>query len=87
MLLVRGELFSLPRHCLWIFGESKTLEASGTVWKRVVEDAKERECFYNASAEKNLAQAMAISLVEQGQLDDLHDIASLLFGKARWKVC
>lgn len=74
------------RHCLWIFGESKTLVESGTVWKRVVEDAKERGCFYNASAEKNLAQAMAISLVEQGQLDDLHDIASLLFGKARWKV-
>ncbi|CBI22563.3 unnamed protein product, partial [Vitis vinifera] len=74
------------RHCLWIFGESETLVASGTVWKRVVEDAKERGCFYNASAEKNLAQAMAISLVEQGQLDDLHDIASLLFGKARWKV-
>lgn len=77
----------MPRHCLWIFGKSKTLVESGTVWKKVVEDARERGCFYNASEEKNLAQAMAITLVEQGQLDDLHDIASRLFGKARWKVC
>ncbi|GKB75436.1 putative P-loop containing nucleoside triphosphate hydrolase [Tanacetum coccineum] len=45
------------RYCLWILGNGSTLMNSGSIWKRLVVDAKNRGCFYNASEDKNMAQA------------------------------
>ncbi|KAJ0468730.1 putative P-loop containing nucleoside triphosphate hydrolase, DNA2/NAM7 helicase, helicase [Helianthus annuus] len=74
------------RHCLWILGNESTLVNSGTIWKHLVVDAKNRGCFYNASEDKNLVQAARNALAELGQLDSLFSTDSLLFKEAKWQV-
>ncbi|MQL88099.1 hypothetical protein Taro_020656 [Colocasia esculenta] len=37
------------RYCLWILGNARTLINSGSIWAELVQDAKERGCFYNAN--------------------------------------
>ncbi|XP_058179715.1 uncharacterized protein LOC131298335 isoform X3 [Rhododendron vialii] len=75
------------RHCLWILGNGATLINSGSVWKKLVVDAQARSCFFDASDDKNLAQAVAGALVELNQPDVLLAIDSLLFCNTRWKAC
>ncbi|CAL5368945.1 unnamed protein product [Camellia sinensis] len=75
------------RHCLWILGNSATLINSGSVWKKLILDAKSRGCFYDANDDKNLAQAIEGALVELNQVDTLLRIESQLFSNAKWKVC
>ncbi|KAG6656861.1 uncharacterized protein LOC122308314 [Carya illinoinensis] len=74
------------RHCLWILGDEFTLLHSGSVWKKLVLDAKERDCFHRADEDKSLAQAIVASLVELGQFDTLLHSDTLLFREATWKV-
>ncbi|XP_059452744.1 uncharacterized protein LOC132183340 isoform X2 [Corylus avellana] len=74
------------RYCLWILGNGVTLLKSDSVWKKLVIDAKERGCFYDANEDKNLAGAITASLVEFEQLDILLRNDSILFREARWKV-
>ncbi|XP_059451311.1 uncharacterized ATP-dependent helicase C29A10.10c-like [Corylus avellana] len=74
------------RYCLWILGDGGTLLKSDTVWKKLVLDAKQRGCFYDANEDKNLAQAITAALVELEQLDILLNNGSLLFKEAIWKV-
>lgn len=73
------------RHCLWILGNGSTLVNSGSVWKKLVIDAKSRACFYNVQEDKKLALALAGCLIEIGQLDSLV-ARSLLFPEGKWKV-
>lgn len=75
------------RHCLWIFGNEATLRNSGSVWKKLITDAKIRGCIYNAQEDKRLAKAIIAALVDIDQLDISLNIDSLLFEEARWKVC
>ncbi|KAL7223622.1 hypothetical protein ACSBR1_025137 [Camellia fascicularis] len=74
------------RHCLWILGNGATLINSGSVWKKLVVDAKARGCFYDANDDKNLAQAVGGALVELNQLDTILKPGSFLFSNTRWKV-
>ncbi|XP_022007952.1 uncharacterized protein LOC110907253 [Helianthus annuus] len=74
------------RHCLWILGNESTLVNSGTIWKHLVVDAKNRGCFYNAGEDKNVVQAARNALAELGQLDSLFSTDSLLFKEAKWQV-
>ncbi|KAJ0703693.1 putative P-loop containing nucleoside triphosphate hydrolase, DNA2/NAM7 helicase, helicase [Helianthus annuus] len=74
------------RYCLWILGNESTLVNSGTIWKHLVVDAKNRGCFYNASEDRNLVQAAWSALVELGQLDKLFNTDSLLSSEAKWQV-
>ncbi|XP_062151603.1 uncharacterized protein LOC133860001 isoform X2 [Alnus glutinosa] len=74
------------RYCLWILGDGLTLQKSDSVWKKLVLDAKERGCFYEANEDKRLAQAITAALVELGELDILLNKDSLLFKEAKWKV-
>ncbi|KAK2376777.1 P-loop containing nucleoside triphosphate hydrolase superfamily protein [Trifolium repens] len=47
------------RYCLWIVGNATTLTNSNSVWRKVVLDAKERNCFHNAADEdKKLDQVI-----------------------------
>ncbi|KOM52789.1 hypothetical protein LR48_Vigan09g144800 [Vigna angularis] len=46
------------RHCLWILGNEKTLSSSDSLWRNLVNDAKERECFHKADDDKKLAKAI-----------------------------
>ncbi|KAM5558325.1 hypothetical protein ABKV19_020167 [Rosa sericea] len=75
------------RYCLWILGNASTLITSDSVWKKLVLDAKKRNCFYNADEDSNLAQAITAALLELDQLHSLLNVDSLLFKNAIWKVC
>ncbi|XP_058099760.1 probable helicase MAGATAMA 3 [Magnolia sinica] len=44
------------RHCLWIVGNGQTLIKSGSIWKKIVLDAKHRGCFFNAMEDASLAK-------------------------------
>jgi len=48
----------LCRYCLWILGNEKTLSRSDSLWRNLINDAKERECFHEAEDDKKLAQAI-----------------------------
>ncbi|KAL6569235.1 hypothetical protein OROHE_003516 [Orobanche hederae] len=55
--LQRGNL------CLHVMGNGSTLENSGSVWKKLVMDAKSRGSFFNVQEDKKLAIA---ALIEAG---------------------
>lgn len=68
-------------------GSGETLYKSGTFWKNLVIDAKDRQCFHNAEEDKNLAQAITVALIGLNQVSILLGLDPLLFIEARWKVC
>ncbi|XP_077247014.1 putative helicase MAGATAMA 3 isoform X2 [Tasmannia lanceolata] len=74
------------RHCLWILGNGPTLINSDSIWKRVVLDAKDRRCFFNANEDNSLVEAIIPALIELDQFDGLLHMDSLFFCRARWKV-
>ncbi|KAJ6903318.1 hypothetical protein NC651_020731 [Populus alba x Populus x berolinensis] len=75
------------RHCLWILGNERTLSNSQSIWEKLVHDAKERNCFFNADEDKDLAKAILEVKKEFDQLDDLiKGDSALFFRSARWKV-
>ncbi|KAM3753439.1 hypothetical protein ACB098_03G094400 [Castanea mollissima] len=74
------------RHCLWILGNERTLVNSGSVWETLVHDAKNRQCFFYADEDKDLAKAILDVKKEFEQFDDLLNHDSILFKSARWKV-
>ncbi|CAK7338818.1 unnamed protein product [Dovyalis caffra] len=75
------------RYCLWILGNGATLVNSYSIWNRLVADAKERGCFYNADEDKSLSKAIMDALLELDQLDAVLNVNSPLFRNARWKFC
>ncbi|KAJ6287653.1 hypothetical protein OIU76_030646 [Salix suchowensis] len=64
-----------------------TLLKSGSIWKKIVNDAKNWQCFYNAEEDESLAQAITASMIEHGRLDVLLQTHSPWFRKERWMVC
>ncbi|KAL5170750.1 putative helicase MAGATAMA 3 [Glycine soja] len=46
------------RYCLWILGNENTLSSDYSLWRNLVNDAKERGCFHNADDDKKLAKAI-----------------------------
>ncbi|XP_031477020.1 uncharacterized protein LOC116248392 [Nymphaea colorata] len=74
------------RYCLWVIGNESTLISSGSVWKHLVLDAKQRGFFFNAGECKFLAQVIIETKQELDQLDDLLSEDSVLFMHSRWKV-
>ncbi|XP_031398493.1 uncharacterized protein LOC116209063 isoform X2 [Punica granatum] len=79
------------RHCLWILGNERTLRRSSlktkqSVWEALVNDAIERQCFFNAEDDEGLAKTILEVKKEYDQLDDLLSGSSVLFRSARWKV-
>jgi senataxin len=68
-------------------GNGATLVNSDSIWKKLVTDAKERGCFYNAEEGKSLSKAITDDFLESDQLDALLNVNSPLFRNARWKVC
>ncbi|KAK6243972.1 hypothetical protein QUC31_010381 [Theobroma cacao] len=75
------------RHCLWILGNEATFIKSGSVWKKLVTDARRRGCFYDADEDKHLAQAITTALFELKEFDSLMSMDSPLFKEAKWRVC
>ncbi|XP_014518833.1 uncharacterized protein LOC106776048 isoform X1 [Vigna radiata var. radiata] len=75
------------RYCLWIVGNGETLMNSGSIWERIVLDARSRGCYHNADEDDRLSHAITNSIIDLGQVGDLLHLSSPLFRKARWKVC
>ncbi|KAL6189732.1 hypothetical protein ACLB2K_036134 [Fragaria x ananassa] len=87
MLLLQGQDMSyINLHCLWILGNERTLCESESVWEALVLDAKNRQCFFNADEDEDLAKAILQVKKQFDQLDDLLNSDSVLFRRARWKV-
>ncbi|CAN0880576.1 TPR and ankyrin repeat-containing protein 1 [Linum grandiflorum] len=74
------------RHCLWILGSAGTLTSTESIWKRLVYDAKDRNCFYEVDEDKSLGKVVVHVKKDHGQLEDLLTGDSILFRNARWKV-
>ncbi|KAL8476402.1 hypothetical protein ACS0TY_028903 [Phlomoides rotata] len=74
------------RYCLWILGNGATLLNSRSVWLKLVKDAKERGCYYNAYEDKDLSVAIRNSMIKLGNLNSLLSMGSILFKVAKWKV-
>ncbi|CAM8913513.1 unnamed protein product [Rhodiola kirilowii] len=74
------------RHCLWILGNGQTLISSGSIWKKLVVDAKERDSFYNLDDDPGLSQFTTDALLGLGRLDILLDANSAAFKSAIWKI-
>ncbi|KAL6218573.1 hypothetical protein ACLB2K_011783 [Fragaria x ananassa] len=72
-------LLTRARHCLWILGNGPTLFNSNSIWKKLIMDAKNRNCFYNADEDNNLSNAIASALVDLNQVQVLFNSDSLLF--------
>ncbi|XP_042519721.1 helicase sen1-like [Macadamia integrifolia] len=65
------------RYCLWVLGNGPTLINSGSIWTKLVNDAKDRGCFFDADQDKSLKEAIIGSLVELGEFDKLLNLDSL----------
>ncbi|KAL2487580.1 uncharacterized protein Fot_40872 [Forsythia ovata] len=74
------------RHCLWILGNERTLKNSDSVWQALVHDAKDRQCFFGADEDSELAKTIIDVKKDLDQLEDLLNGESILFKSARWKV-
>ncbi|KAJ7942669.1 UvrD-like Helicase, ATP-binding domain, P-loop containing nucleoside triphosphate hydrolase [Quillaja saponaria] len=74
------------RHCLWILRSKRTLASDEAVWEAILLDAKNRQCFFNADEDKDMAKAILDVKKELDQFDDLLNKDSVLFRNARWKV-
>ncbi|KAI8537794.1 hypothetical protein RHMOL_Rhmol09G0052000 [Rhododendron molle] len=74
------------RHCLWILGNERTLADSESVWKALVRDARDRQSFFGADEDNNMAKTILDAKKELDQLDDLLNADSVLFKEAKWKV-
>lgn len=74
------------RHGLWILGNERTLASQENVWKALVIDAKNRQLFFNADEDKDLAKAILNVKKELDQFDDLLNSDSVLFRNSKWKV-
>ncbi|KAK9115671.1 hypothetical protein Sjap_014618 [Stephania japonica] len=74
------------KHCLWILGNGRTLVNSRSIWAELVQDAKDRKCYYDADENVDLAKAIVEVKKELDQLDDLLRGDSVLFNNAKWKV-
>ncbi|KAL6552045.1 hypothetical protein OROGR_008199 [Orobanche gracilis] len=75
------------RYCLWIVGNGATLLNSGSVWQKLVINAQNRGCYFNAYEDNNLSLAVSDALIELRQLSSLFNTDSILFKVAQWKVC
>ncbi|WVZ12864.1 hypothetical protein V8G54_017394, partial [Vigna mungo] len=58
MHIVKGLFFFYFRYCPWKLGNAATLINSNFVWRELVLDAKERDCFHNADENNKLGLAI-----------------------------
>ncbi|KAM0924315.1 hypothetical protein ACQ4PT_004948 [Festuca glaucescens] len=71
------------KHCLWIIGNATTLVSSKTVWRKIVADAKERGCFFNANDDKDLSGAIIKAVIELDEVESLLNMDNLRIGGSR----
>jgi len=60
----------LCRYCLWILGNASTLANSDSIWRKLIVDAKRRDCYHNADEDKKLARVIDDVLFEIELLEE-----------------
>ncbi|KAF2935520.1 hypothetical protein DAI22_04g236900 [Oryza sativa Japonica Group] len=73
------------KHCLWIVGNGTTLSNSRSVWQKVVNDAKHRGCFFEASEYKHLSNAIVNAVIELDDAENLVKMDSLQITNPRFQ--
>ncbi|KAM0906279.1 hypothetical protein ACQ4PT_016851 [Festuca glaucescens] len=71
------------KHCLWIVGNGTTLSNSKSVWQKIVKDAQDRACYFDASEDKDLSNAVIKAVIELDDADNLVKMDSLHIGRPR----
>jgi senataxin len=57
--------------------------SSKTIWRKIVADAKERGCFFNANDDKDLSGAIIKAVIELDEVESLLNMDSLRIGGSR----
>ncbi|XP_039137511.1 DNA polymerase alpha-associated DNA helicase A isoform X2 [Dioscorea cayenensis subsp. rotundata] len=74
------------RHCLWVLGNAPTLSSSGTIWSKLVRDAKYRGCFFDGKDDKSIMNVMMKHCNGFSQINDqIYDMNSLDISKTQEK--
>lgn len=76
-------LVLVGRHCLWIVGNGATLSSSKSVWQKIVKDARDRGCYFEASDDGDLSNAVVKAIIEQDDADNLVRMESLHISRPR----
>ncbi|XP_072956858.1 uncharacterized protein [Typha angustifolia] len=69
------------RYCLWIIGNGATLGKSSSIWEQLVQDAKDRQCFFRANEDKTVAAAIRNCCSKLGQVKCMAKLSSSRIGK------
>ncbi|XP_072988602.1 uncharacterized protein [Typha latifolia] len=69
------------RYCLWIIGNGATLGKSSSIWEQLVQDAKDRQCFFRANEDKTIAAAIRNCCSKLGQVKCMAKLSSSHIGK------
>uniref|UniRef100_A0A453CKM7 DNA2/NAM7 helicase-like C-terminal domain-containing protein n=1 Tax=Aegilops tauschii subsp. strangulata TaxID=200361 RepID=A0A453CKM7_AEGTS len=69
------------KHCLWIVGNGTTLSNSKSVWQKIVKDARDRGCYFDASEDKDLSNAVVKAIIEFDDAENLVRMDSLHISK------
>ncbi|CAM0903209.1 unnamed protein product [Alopecurus aequalis] len=73
------------KHCLWIVGNGMTLSKSKSVWQKIVNDARDRDCYFDASEDKDLSNAVVKAVIELDDADNLVKMDSLHISRPRFQ--
>ncbi|EFJ34295.1 hypothetical protein SELMODRAFT_438696 [Selaginella moellendorffii] len=74
------------RHVLCIVGNANTLESSDGVWRQLLNDARHRKCYREASQDSTVKRTIQRAMAEIHQLESLVDPRSDFFSNNVWKV-
>lgn len=73
------------KHCLWIVGSGSTLLKSNSVWEKIVRDAMNRGCFFDAKDDHSLDAVIVKAAIENDELDNIVKMDTLRIQKKNWK--
>ncbi|KAK1684946.1 hypothetical protein QYE76_045794 [Lolium multiflorum] len=73
------------KHCLWIVGNGMTLSNSKSVWQKIVKDAQDRGCYFDACEDKDLSNAVNNAVIELDDAENLVKMDSLHISRPRFQ--
>lgn len=62
------------------------MSKGGTVWTDIVDDARRRNCIFNATNDATMCKLILQVKQDLDELDDLLNADSAVFSNTRWKV-
>ena len=76
----------VARHCLWIVGNGMTLSNSKSVWQKIVNDTRDRGCYFDANEDNDLSNAVMKAMIELDDAENLVKMDSLHISRPRFQV-